>query len=94
MLPWIITGLALVAIVILARMVRQSRARLRAVELDQPRLQENLTSQIRQAEQLREELFRAVDDALLVMDARQVITFANAAAETLLGENPVGRTLI
>ncbi|RPJ02943.1 MAG: PAS domain-containing protein [Chloroflexi bacterium] len=94
MLPWIIAGLALIALVVLTRMVFQSRTRLRAVELEQTRLRESLIAQIKQAEQLRDDLFRVVDDALLVMDARQVITFANDAAEMLLGENPVGRTLI
>jgi two-component system phosphate regulon sensor histidine kinase PhoR len=44
-------------------------------------------------EQLRDGLFKAIDDALLVLDAGQRILFANPTAESLLGQNLVGETL-
>jgi two-component system phosphate regulon sensor histidine kinase PhoR len=93
MTAWIIAGLALVATGVLAWMLRQARSRIHVIEREKAQLLETLTSQITRVEQLRDGLFKAVDDVLLVLDAEQQILFANPAAESLLGQNLVGETL-
>lgn len=52
-----------------------------------------LRDALNRAEHLRDGLLEAIDDAVLVLDEHQEIAFANRAAETLLGANPVKRRL-
>jgi two-component system phosphate regulon sensor histidine kinase PhoR len=93
MTAWIITGLAMVATGVLACLLIRTRSRLRTVEQEKSRLLETLTSRIEQAERLRDGLFKATDDALLVLDADQHVLFANPTAESILGRNLVGQVI-
>jgi two-component system phosphate regulon sensor histidine kinase PhoR len=93
MIPWIITGLALITGGVLAWMLVRARERIRAVEQEKTLLLENLTSQIKRVEQMRDGLFKATDDALMVLDGEQRVLFANPAAETILGEGLVGQII-
>jgi PAS domain-containing protein len=54
---------------------------------------QTLTTQIKELEQLRDGLLRAIDEILLVLDDQQHILFANPAAESLLGPNLIGEAL-
>jgi two-component system phosphate regulon sensor histidine kinase PhoR len=93
MIPWIITGLALITGGVLAWMLVRARERIRAVEQEKTLLLENLTSHVKRVEQMRDGLFRATDDALMVLDGEQRVLFANPAAEAILGEGLVGQII-
>jgi two-component system phosphate regulon sensor histidine kinase PhoR len=93
MIPWIITGLALITGGVLAWMLVRARERVRAAEQEKNSLLENLTSQIKRVEQMRDGLFRATDDALMVLDGEQRVLFANPTAEAILGEGLVGQII-
>jgi two-component system phosphate regulon sensor histidine kinase PhoR len=93
MIPWIVTGLALITSSVLAWMLVQARDRIRDVEQEKTSLLEDLTSQINHVEQMRDGLFRATDDALMVLDGEQRVLFANPAAETILGARLVGQII-
>ena len=93
MIPWIITGLALITAGVLAWMLVQARERIRAVEQEKTFLLEDLTSQVKHVEQMRDGLFRATDDGLMVLDGEQRVLFANPAAETILGARLVGQII-
>jgi two-component system phosphate regulon sensor histidine kinase PhoR len=93
MVPWILTGLALITCGVLAWLLIQARDRGYVGEQDNKLLLEGLTSRIKQVEQMRDGLFKATDDALMVLDRDQRILFANPAAETILGEKLVGQII-
>jgi two-component system phosphate regulon sensor histidine kinase PhoR len=93
MIPWIITGLALITGGVLAWMLVRARERIRAVEQEKTLLLENLTLQIKRVEQMRDGLFKATDDALMVLDGEQRVLFANPAAEMILGQGLVGQII-
>jgi PAS domain S-box-containing protein len=57
-------------------------------------IQQELSTQIEQVRALRDGLLKTVDDALLIVDSDYRILFANPAAETMLGQELVGETLI
>ncbi len=91
---WIIAGIALLVVGILGGLLLGARARIRALELEhQTRLNGCADRQTR-TETLRDGILAAVDDALLVLDADQRILFANPAAETMLGHDLAGKTLV
>ncbi len=93
MIPWIITAAALISSGVLAWMLVKARERVRTAEQEKKTLLENLTSQIKRVEQIREGLFKATDDALMVLDVERRVLFANPAAETILGQNLVGQII-
>ena len=74
-------------------MLVQARERIRAVEQEKTFLLEDLTSQVKHVEQMRDGLFRATDDGLMVLDGEQRVLFANPAAETILGARLVGQII-
>jgi two-component system phosphate regulon sensor histidine kinase PhoR len=80
MVAWVITIVALIAVGLLIRLVVQTRRQ--------------LDLQVDEANQLRDSLLNAVDDALLVLDSDQRILFVNSAAEMLLGPELIGKNLI
>lgn len=91
---WIVAILALAAAGVLAWVVRQARARIDALQQAAKHAQAASAEQLEEAARLRDGLFRAVDDVLLVLDDKQAILHANAAAETMLGNKVVGKTLL
>ena len=93
MISWIVAGLALITTGVLAWMLVQARERIRAVEQEKTFLLEDLTSQVKHVEQMRDGLFRATDDGLMVLDGEQRVLFANPAAETILGARLVGQII-
>lgn len=94
MFPWLIAGLALVAAGWLAWRLIQTRSNAQAAAYHAAQETRALQQQIAALEQLRDGILRATDDALLVLDARQRILVANASAESLLGQDLVGKTLL
>lgn len=57
------------------------------------RLQRTDALQKAEADRLREGLLNVVDDAFLVLDARQCVIFTNPAADALLDQPTIGKTL-
>jgi two-component system phosphate regulon sensor histidine kinase PhoR len=94
MTAWIIAGLALVTAGVLAGLLVRSRSQVRFAEQQKTRLAKDQAAQLDQAALLRDSLLKAVDETLLVLDAEQKILYANAAAESWLGQNLAGKTLI
>ena len=94
MTAWIIAGLALVTAGVLAGLLIRSRSLLQVGEQQKARLGKDLTTQLEQAAALRDGLLKAVDETLLVLDSEQKIRYGNAAAESWLGHNLAGKTLI
>jgi two-component system phosphate regulon sensor histidine kinase PhoR len=97
---WVIASAAVVALGFLIWQSRHIHAQLSTLktlneqlERDNAQFQHTLGNQLNQAQQLRDLLLRATDDALLVLDADQRISFANSPAETLLGSNLIGQSL-
>jgi two-component system phosphate regulon sensor histidine kinase PhoR len=94
MTAWIIAGSALVIASALAGLWMRSRSQVHFAEQQKMRVQKDLTSQLERAAVLRDGLLKGVDDPLLVLDTEQKILYANAAAESWLGQNLSGKTLI
>lgn len=94
MLSWVIAGLALVVAGWLAWRYSRTRAAAQIAAQHAAHAQRDQQSRIAALEQLQNGILRAVDDALLVLDANQRILVANMAAEALLGQELVGRTLM
>jgi two-component system phosphate regulon sensor histidine kinase PhoR len=94
MLAWTIAAVCLVTSLILAWRLRKTLLRAQLAEQKAGRIERTLTAKVEETNRLRDGVLKAVDDALLVLDTNQRILFANPAAEALLGQNPVGETLI
>jgi two-component system phosphate regulon sensor histidine kinase PhoR len=94
MTAWMIAGLALVTAGVLAGLLMRSRSQIRFAELQKTRLAKDQAAQLDQAAVLRDSLLKAVDETLLVLDTEQKILYANATAESWLGQDLAGKTLI
>ncbi|MFP4320892.1 MAG: sensor histidine kinase [Anaerolineales bacterium] len=94
MLPWLLLlflgGVSLVGFYLLYQHTRALREQILYAES----AQRQATSQYRQALQLRDSLFNAITDGVLLLDENQRIVLMNQAAETLLDGNLTGETLI
>ncbi len=93
-LAWIIAGIAALTAGILAGLWLRVRVACYALQQQHKFGREELNTQLAHARQLRAGVLEAVDDAVLVLDAQQKILFANPAAESLIGQNLTGETLI
>ncbi|NDJ74975.1 MAG: PAS domain-containing protein [Chloroflexi bacterium] len=91
---WIVAGIAALTTGIVAWLLIQTQARLRSLEQQSTYSQKELRAQVEAATRLRQGLLKAVDDVLLVLDPDQRILYANPAAEALLGQSPIGETLM
>jgi two-component system phosphate regulon sensor histidine kinase PhoR len=94
MIPWILAGAAGLTAVLLARAFIEHRTRLRSAEHRIKRLEQEHRTQLAAQHQLRDDLLKAVDDVLLVLDSDHKIVFANPAAEAFLGPDLSGKTLL
>ena len=99
-LAWVIASTALVALGFLIWQSRHNHtqlSKLRAaneqLEQDNRQIKQIQDGQLEQAEQLRDLLLRATDDAVLVLDADQQVLFANPVTESLFGETLTGQAL-
>ncbi|HLA45662.1 MAG TPA: ATP-binding protein, partial [Aggregatilineales bacterium] len=93
MIVWLAIGLS---IILAAAAIRQWIIR-RTLE-EQLLLSESerrdINSRLQTAIQLRDSILQSVPDGLLVMDTNYIVRFANPAAEQMLGQNPMGDSLI
>ncbi len=94
MVPWISAGVLLVLSAVLGWKLAETRSRLHAAEQHTARIERDLTAQLEHASYLRDNVLKAVDDAVLVLDSDQTIQFANPAAEAMLGHDLTGETLM
>lgn len=90
-IPWVIAGIASIMAVVLLWHYRQQTAHIQSLESEKTQLEQTKTqvesackAELERATLLRDNLLRATDDALLVLDADQEILFANPAAQSLL----------
>ncbi len=97
---WAIASAALVALGFLIWQNRHMHTQLHVLkrtyerlERDNAHIKHTLGRQLAEAQQLRDHLLHATDDALLVLDSAQQVLFANPAAESLLGSNLTGKSL-
>lgn len=93
-LPWLIAGIATLTAGILAGLWLRIRVECRTLQQEHKAEHEKLQTQLARAHQLRTGILTAVDDAILVLDAQQKILYANPTAESLVGQNLTGETLI
>jgi two-component system phosphate regulon sensor histidine kinase PhoR len=94
MTGWYIAGLALVMVGVLVGLLLRSRSQVRLAEQQKTRVQKDLTSQLERAALLRDGLLKGVDDLLFVLNSQQKILYANEVAESWLGQNLSGKTLM
>lgn len=72
----------------------QTRAEVQALQEQLESSRKEHAATLTEVISLRDALLRGIDDVLLVLDSDQHILFANPAAESLLGQELVGETLI
>ena len=94
MSPWIFTGLGLVLVVVVVHQWFEIRARLRTTNTRLGQTSRELDAITAYHDQLRTTVLKAVEDVVLVMDAEHRIIYANPEAESLLGQVPIGETLL
>lgn len=91
---WIIAGIALLAAGILGGLLLGARARLRTLETESQTLRQSHHTELQREHVIRDGLFAAIDDALLVLADNHNILFSNASANEMIGQNATGETLI
>ncbi|HVO71303.1 MAG TPA: PAS domain-containing protein, partial [Aggregatilineaceae bacterium] len=94
MTGWYVAALAWVMVGILAGLLIRSRSQIHWAEQQKTRLRKDLTSQLERAAVMRDGLLEGVDELLLVLNGDQKILYANTAAESWLGQNLPGKTLM
>lgn len=94
MIAWLVVGIMLGLVALLGWRLRQIQTINRDLLSRAAHFQHQLEQVTQQADHLREGLFRAVEDALLVLNSEQRVLFANPAAESTLGQSLTNQHLL
>jgi len=94
MAAWLMAGAAAVIALALAWALRRTRAHCTEIQQRAARAERDLRAALAEAADLRGNVLKMVEDALLVLDRGHMIRDANPAAEALLGGKLVGQPLM
>jgi len=94
MIAWLATGIILGFAALLGWRLRQVQAINRDLQLRAQHFQQQLEQATQQANHLRDGLFRAGEDSLVVLDSEQRVLFANPSTESTFGQSLLNQHLL